>query len=249
MASRNRNKRAFFINFDSLVDIVSNINGILILFASITALIVLTKSFQVKSSLATGVQEIETEKNRISFECINDRIIHLDEDGMVDELNNYIRNYDFPYDYMDRYSVLVSRSRINDIYKYFKYDIYVNKAPNRLNVHNPYYYIGEILRITDRYNRSGTYFIEYSFILKDGVQGEDINEIKNIDSNFMKVVKKMKPNSDFAYFFVHPNSYKAFRAAREVLWAHNIDVGWKPLEAEENVAFGTGGQKSRPQEK
>ena len=70
--NRRRAEQDDILNLDSLVDVVTNTNGMLLLLAIFTVLLALGKTYQAGFPLART-----TEKDPVFFECVGNRIVHI----------------------------------------------------------------------------------------------------------------------------------------------------------------------------
>ena len=168
-----RKPRSLLFNFESLTDIITNIIGIMLIFALIAVMLILGKPYRVKTPFIRMA-----EKSPTFFECRNDRVIPVQHEVNLDDPN--------------------------------------------------YYYI----------------FLPYRTILipREKIHGETIQEIGQPYSNLMSTVMNMDPKKEFGFFFVRPDSFEIFRAAREIMWRHGIEVGWRPRVYEDPIEFSPYGE-------
>lgn len=105
----------------------------------------------------------------------------------------------------------------------------------------------ELKDVGDKYYRVDLAKLFRSNILvlvaKSEVQGESKNMLKNEDSTFQQILRGIDPQKEFAFFLVRPDSFEAFRVARKLLWAKNIEIGWEPLSEGQFVSFGSKGRR------
>ncbi|MFC1888696.1 hypothetical protein ACFL4G_02955 [Thermodesulfobacteriota bacterium] len=87
----------FFFNFESLTDIITNIIGIMLIFALIAVMLILGKTYRVKTPFIRMA-----EKTPIFFECRNDRIIPVRYKVDLEDPNYY-------YVFMPYRTILIPR--------------------------------------------------------------------------------------------------------------------------------------------
>lgn len=75
-----------------------------------------------------------------------------------------------------------------------------------------------------------------------GVQGESSEELIEPDSEFKSLLADMNPASDYLAFIVRPDSFEAFRKARQEARKAGFEVGWEPYPEENPIIFGSGGR-------
>lgn len=78
-----------------------------------------------------------------------------------------------------------------------------------------------------------------SFYARDTALWSSSNELGQGNSQITQNLKSLKPNKQFAFFFVYDinddetfNGFEAFREARDFLKARGIKSGWKPVNDE-----------------
>ncbi len=80
----------------------------------------------------------------------------------------------------------------------------------------------------------------------DPFAGEVPERVGQPNSIFRQTLNRLNPDKDALLFFVRPDSFDCFRAARTVAWQQGFDVGWEPLTQDQPIAFVTGGGGRRP---
>lgn len=162
------------LTLDSLVDVVTNTNGMLILLAVFTTVIAFGKTYQAFYPMVRA-----TAKTPVFFECRGERTLLV---------------------------------RQGDSF-------------------------GEHYRIAFVGNG-------FAVIPEDGEWGEDSQEIGQPDSQFGQIIATVDPATEYAFFLVRPDSFEAFRTAREVIWERRagLEVGWEPVEQDTTIVFGSSGR-------
>ncbi|MDS3861191.1 hypothetical protein RIF25_10275 [Thermosynechococcaceae cyanobacterium BACA0444] len=80
----------------------------------------------------------------------------------------------------------------------------------------------------------------------DPFAGETPERVGQANSVFRQTLNQLRPQTDALLFFVRPDSFDCFRAARTVAWQQGFDVGWEPLNNQQPITFVTGGNGRRP---
>ena len=73
-------------------------------------------------------------------------------------------------------------------------------------------------------------------------EGENKDQIVTKESVFNQVLAKLNPKEDYVAFIVRPDSFSAFRAARQQAWDKGFEAGWEPHKKELPITFGSGGR-------
>lgn len=80
----------------------------------------------------------------------------------------------------------------------------------------------------------------------DPFAGENPERVGQVNSVFRQTLNQLRPQNDALLFFVRPDSFDCFRAARTVAWQEGFDVGWEPLTDQQAITFVSGGSGRRP---
>lgn len=80
----------------------------------------------------------------------------------------------------------------------------------------------------------------------DPFAGETPDRVGQASSIFRQTLNRLRPREDALLFFVRPDSFECFRAARSVAWQEGFDVGWEPLNNQQPITFVSGGSGRRP---
>ena len=74
------------------------------------------------------------------------------------------------------------------------------------------------------------------------VPGESSEELTQPDSEFKALLSEMNSESEYLAFIVRPDSFEAFRKARQEARQEGFEVGWEPYPEENPIIFGSGGR-------
>ena len=69
--------------------------------------------------------------------------------------------------------------------------------------------------------------------------GETSSQLAAANSNYRQVLSQFNPNQDYLVFIVRPDSFEAFRAARQQAWDAGYEVGWEPLTQDAPIKIRT----------
>ena len=58
--------------------------------------------------------------------------------------------------------------------------------------------------------------------------GEDTVNMSAANSVYKQVLSEYDPDNDYLVFIVRPDSFEAFRTARQLAWDAGYEVGWEP---------------------
>jgi hypothetical protein len=78
-------------------------------------------------------------------------------------------------------------------------------------------------------------------------RGGDAGQALAKDSDFMKVLDRVDPRTQYVFLLVDSRSFETFRAIRAELRRRNIENGWQPTEAETFNFVDSGGMDTGPQ--
>ena len=77
----------------------------------------------------------------------------------------------------------------------------------------------------------------------EATAGELTKELIIENSEFQRVIKKLNPEKDYLAFIVRPDSFEAFRRARELALKDGFNVGWEPMNASTPISFSSEGRR------
>ena len=59
------------------------------------------------------------------------------------------------------------------------------------------------------------------------------------------LTREMRPEENYFFFWVDPDSFELFRELRHTLWSKDFEVGWKPVREQSSLRYCTGDSRSR----
>jgi len=92
-------------------------------------------------------------------------------------------------------------------------------------------------------NANGGEALETSTLVQaKGNVGDPIPSLTKNDSLFKSQLNGSNPKEKFVFFFVYPDSIKAFEAARDIANQMHFETGWGDLPQGQPLTFGSGGR-------
>jgi hypothetical protein len=218
-------------NLDSFLDVLTNTIGVLMFVSLFIALISVEASTKIRTPLVS-----KSNKVPYFFEIRGNRISYLDNNKVNDQIifaRSALPSCDTPdmSPSSDIYLNEVYRDRVEE------YKNCVNQATAKLK---------KFEAQTKHYTVK---FIDANAVVykpKSANVGESISELTKDDSEFQTIVSNLNPQTDYLAFIVRPDSFPAFRAARQQAWKRGFDVGWEPQLEKNPIAidlFGSGGRQ------
>jgi hypothetical protein len=218
-------------NLDSFLDILTNTVGVLMFVGLFITLISVQASTTIRTPLVSN-----TNKRAHFFEVRGNRIIHVDNSALDLDLALLMASLpkcDRP-NVPENLNAYLSQYYLDDI---AEYEACTNKAIARLKK-----FQGQ----TKHYNVRLIDIDAIEYQPATSNVGESIQEIAQANSEFSTILKQLDPQIDYLAFIVRPESFSAFRAARQQAWQEGFDVGWEPQSTKEPIVFslsGSGGRK------
>ncbi|MFN4278912.1 hypothetical protein [Thermosynechococcus sp.] len=157
----------------------------------------------------------ETRKQVYFFECRENRAIPLEEDQAGEAIDRHLRRItENPF---------ADARQIQQQLESFRHSTrYYNV---RLNlVHS-----------------QGQPILQTLFEPRDRTAGEFFSTLEKPTSNFRRTLDRLSPSQHSLVFFVRPDSFDCFRAARAIAWRSGFDVGWEPMAEGRAIIFVSGG--------
>jgi hypothetical protein len=217
-------------NLDSFLDILTNTVGVLMFISLFISLISIQASTTIRTPLVS-----KSEKKAHYFEVRGKRVIYLDDAAIDRQLTMLVSSLpkcnrpNIPQN-LDSY-----------FYQYYlddmaEYEACASRAFERLKGFQAQ---------TENYNVRlvGVDALMYEPTAENS--GESIKELAKSNSEFGAVLRRLNPQTDYLAFIVRPDSFSAFRAAREQAWKKGFDIGWEPQSVEKPIVFNISGSGGR----
>ena len=196
-------------NLDSFLDILTNTVGVLMFISLFVTLIATGSSPKTRVIIQTPLSS-PTEKESLWFEINDNKVSYLDLRQVREkevELSGNLPNCNKP-------GADSSFSR-QDIYQSCLLSILGRQSNFRTNTQN--YQV----KAVDR-------GVSLLFEPISEEVGETTSQLTASNSNFKQVLSKYNSQKDYLVFIVRPDSFEAFRTARQQAWDAGYEVGWEP---------------------
>ncbi|BAC08736.1 hypothetical protein [Thermosynechococcus vestitus] len=157
----------------------------------------------------------ETRKQVYFFECRENRALPLEVDQASEAIDRHLRRVtDNPFAHPRQIQEQLESFR----YRTRHYDVRLSLVPQ-----------GE------------KPILQTHFELRDRLGGEFFNTLEKPTSQFRRTLDHLSPAQHSLVFFVRPDSFDCFRAARAIAWRSGFDVGWEPMGEGRPIVFVSGG--------
>ncbi len=216
-------------NLDSFLDILTNTVGVLMFVSLFVTLI----AVEADSIVKTPIVSKSTKEPRF-FEIRDGKVTYLNDTKVQQEIESLIGNLpncNRP-DYSDEFDLTGSSEYVR---RMSEYRSCISSRSNRLinfQTQTEYYNV--------KMTNASTFSMVYEPIATK--EGENKDQIAAKKSEFNQVLADLNPQKDYLAFIVRPDSFSAFRVAREQAWAQGFDVGWEPHKEDIPITFGSGGR-------
>ena len=172
----------------------------------------------------------ETDKQVNFFEISGNRVIHLDNKSVSQQIKDLVGN--LPNCVRPSYIPGLVDSYL---YEFKEYQNCVETQVQQIKdfrAETKYYEIElvDLKSLSWRYNP------------KSSNNGESGIELNRSNSEYKNILSKLETDQDYVAFLVRPDSFATFRQAREIAWKAGFDVGWEPQTPETPIVFGSGGR-------
>lgn len=214
-------------NLDSFLDILTNTVGVLMFIGLFLSLLAVEAGTIIRTPLRA-----ETDKQGRFFEVRNNQIFYLNDPKLEEEI--------------DQILITLPNCKTPEIpenipsYLYSLYMQQIEEYEQCIKTRN--------IKLENFYYDNGNYLISFTdqgslkYDANASSQGEDSKQLKNKNSNFINTLKQLNPEVNYLAFIVRPDSFEAFRAAREKAWSLGFEVGWEPISQDRVLVFGSGGR-------
>ena len=225
MRSRARRRNAQVTqNLDSFLDILTNTVGVLMFISLFVTLIATGSSPKTSVTIQTPLAS-PTDKESLWFELNGNKISHLNLRRVREqelELSGNLPNCNKPRSSPNSSDYASGQSN----YESCLLSILGRQTNFRASTDN--YQISTVDRGVS--------------LLFDPLSediGETSSQLAAPNSNYKQVLSQFNPNKDYLVFIVRPDSFEAFRAARQQAWDAGYEVGWEPLTQDAPIKIRT----------
>ena len=197
---RQRNNHHPRQNLDSFLDILTNTVGVLMFIGLFVSLLAVEAGTIIRTPLRS-----QTSKYPQFFEVRNNQVFYLNDPQLEDKIREI--NATIPTCSIED----IPNNIPSYLYSFYlqkieRYDRCMRYRNSRLE---NFYYDNDDYIVT--FTQQGSR--QYQAIPSS--QGVTIKELRNIESEFSQTLQKLSPESNYIAFLVRPDSFAAFRAARQ----------------------------------
>lgn len=214
-------------NLDSFLDILTNTVGVLMFISLFITLVTVQAGQVIQTPLVSN-----SNKKPHFFEIRKNRVIYIDDTEVDRQLALVMQSLP-----------TCSRPNFPEMTDIASYDIYTQQLQEyeqcKLNAVER---IKNFQVRTDSYNVS---LYDLNALLYEPLNeqvGESVKEVSEPNSKFESVLTQLNPQKDYLAFIVRPDSFSAFRAARQKAQEKGFDVGWEPHKTDNPIVFGSNGR-------
>jgi hypothetical protein len=203
-------------SLDSLVDIVANSLGILVLVATLGVLASQGMQIKLGTPIIRPVPENLTKP--FDFECRGNRVIPIDF-SCAEQDNTAIQNSTASLEERRQMIQKFNERAVSDGFHVFELDVWAI--------------------------RDGR--MQTSTIVKplDHPVGDTVADLETSACEFKRRLAELDPNENFLTFYVQPDSFEVFRAARKIAQEAGIELGWEPWVSDSGILRFVPGGKGR----
>ena len=214
-------------NLDSFLDILTNTVGVLMFIGLFVSLLAVEAGTIIRTPLRA-----DTNKKGQYFEVRNNQVFNLSDSRIDDAI--YKVTLTLPR---------CSQPDISENIPAYLYDYYLQEVEK----YNTCIRNRNAKLQTFSYD-NGDYIVSFTeqgsikYAANTFAQGESAKDLRKSESQFNQVLEQFNPDAHYIAFIVRPDSFPAFRAARQEAWNLGYEVGWEPLPQEQALIFGSGGR-------
>lgn len=214
-------------NLDSFLDILTNTVGVLMFIGLFVSLLAVEAGTVIRTPLRS-----ETNKIPNFFEVRNNQIFYVSDPQIETEINQVIA--DLP----ECAEPNIPTNIPEYLYNFYlteiqEYEACINKRERLIK---NFFYSNKDYQVTMGDRGS----IIYQPIASS--QGENSKELIKEKSKYISTLKQLNPQVHYIAFLVRPDSFEAFRIARQKAKNLGYEVGWIPLEDDRIISFGSSGR-------
>ncbi len=227
MRRRKRNLNLPTQNLDSFLDILTNTVGVLMFVSLFISLVAVESGKLVRTPLVSP-----SNKSAYFFEVSNNKIIFVDAQEVENKLSILMQS--LPE---------CTRPQLPSSDNFALYQFYLEQLSQYETCRQ-----GNLQKIQNFEVQTGSYrvrFYDSDALVYEPLNqevGDSIEELTQADSEFQTVLKQLNPQTNYLAFIVRPDSFSAFRLARQQAWRLGFDVGWEPHRANLPLVFGSQGR-------
>jgi hypothetical protein len=214
-------------NLDSFLDILTNTVGVLMFIGLFLSLLAVKTGTVIRTPLRA-----ETNKDGRFFEVRNNQVFYLSDPKLEAEVDQVLSTLP-----------ACKTPEVPENIPSYLYSFYLQEIEEYEQCVKT-----RTIRLENFYYDNGNYLISFTdegslkYDVNSSSQGEDSQLLKKTNSKFINTLKQLNPEVNYVAFVVRPDSFEAFRVAREKAWSLGFEVGWEPIPQDRVLVFGSGGR-------
>lgn len=216
-------------NLDSFLDILTNTVGVLMFVGLFVSVVAVQSATIVRTPLVS-----DSDKVPEFFEVRGNKVTPLEQATVNREFSNFSNSLPACYEpeipiNLDIYS-----------YQYYQQQLQEYRSCNLNKIAQIRNFRLQTSHYEVRVNLDSSLGLRYEPLRTDS--GESPQELSQVSSEFHSLLKTLNPQTDYLAFIVRPDSFAAFRRAREIAWQKGFDVGWEPMQQDIPIEFSSQGR-------
>ena len=226
---RQRNPSIPTQNLDSFLDILTNTVGVLMFISLFVTLITVEAGNIIRTPLVA-----ESKKIAYYFEVAGNKVNYIEQGKIDAQLDNFLRSLPTCYE------PNIPKNPSLSLSQYYQeqireYEYCQNEKNQKLK---------NFRGTTSHYDVQFMNSNSLVYKPKASAKRESKKELTQKNSDFRKILEELDPRINYLAFIVRPDSFEAFRVARQQARKYGFDVGWEPYETDTPIVivFGSQGQ-------
>ena len=214
-------------NLDSFLDILTNTVGVLMFIGLFVSLLAVETGIIIRTPLQS-----ETRKIGKFFEVRNNEIFYISDPQLEREINQAVAN-------LPR----CSEPNIPENIPNYLYSFYIGEVERYERcINNRNLKLQSFNYDNDSYTISFTAQGSLKYEAHSFSRGSTIEDIRDDNAEYNDILQRLDPQLHYVAFIVRPDSFSAFRTARQEAWNSGYEVGWEPFAQDRTLVFGSSGR-------
>jgi hypothetical protein len=222
-------------NLDSFLDTLTNTVGVL-MFVSLFISLIAVQSSKTRTAIVKTPLITDTNKKPRFFEIRANKVIYIDDKQVDRQIEEFLGelNCQKPEDPQNKNDLAI----YNDyMLQTREYQLCLTNQAQRMKDFRPKTTNYQV-RLVDY--KSSAWLYEP---IKNA-KGDSITSLAKPNSQFNKALDSLNPQQEYLAFIVRPDSFEAFRQARQQAWKQGFRVGWEPKKTEVPIIFSSSGGRN-----
>jgi hypothetical protein len=230
---RNRKPSPLNQNLDSFLDTLTNTVGVL-MFVSLFMSLIAVQSGKARTVVTVLTPLVtETSKKPRFFEVRANQVTYIDDENVDGQIEDFLGKMSCkkPEKTKNTDDILLKSDYELQVQEY---QLCLGDRAARLKNFRPKTSHYQVKLVDPK-----SYAWQYEPI--KNAQGDSVASLAQKNSEFSKVLAKFNPQKDYLAFIVRPDSFEAFRQARQLAWQQGFNVGWEPQNPDDPIGFSSSG--------